>query len=79
MGRGRDAETRQDYDRAVLEFTRAVRLDPDDLDARLALERAKLRAAAEHFQRGRRLAATGRYDQALVDGNAAAAKFLSGL
>lgn len=67
MGRGRDAETRQDYDRAVLEFTRAVRLSPDDLDARLALERAKLRAAAEHFQRGRRLASTGRYDQALIE------------
>jgi len=64
---GRDAETRQDYDRAVVAYTKAVRLDPNNTNARLGLERAKLRAATDHFQRGRRLAATGRYDQALVE------------
>jgi general secretion pathway protein D len=67
LRRGRDAERLQDYDRAVAEYTTAVRLNPDNQDGRLALERAKLRAAAEHFQRGRRLAAAGRYDQALVE------------
>ena len=65
--RGRDAEQRQDYDRAVVEYTKALRLKPDDAEARLALERAKLRASTDHFQRGRRLAATGKYDQALVE------------
>jgi general secretion pathway protein D len=67
MNRGRTAERIQDYDRAVLEYSRALQADPDDVDARLALERAKLRAAGEHFQRGRRLAASGRYDQALIE------------
>jgi general secretion pathway protein D len=67
LNRGRAAERVEDFDRAVVEYTKAVRLDPDDLDARLALDRAKLRAAADHFQRGRRLAATGRFDQALVE------------
>jgi general secretion pathway protein D len=64
---GRAAEQRQDYDRAVAEYTKALRLRPDDHEARAALERAKLRAASDHFQRGRRLAATGKYDQALVE------------
>src|SRR5687768_5074261 len=53
---GREAERRQDYDLAVVEYTKAVRLDPNNADARLGLDRAKLRAANEHFQRGRRLA-----------------------
>ena len=64
---GREAEQRQDYDRAVVEYTSAVRLRPNDAGARSSLERARLRAAQEHFQRGRRLAATGRLDQALVE------------
>jgi general secretion pathway protein D len=65
--RGGEAERRQDYDQAVVEYTKAVRLHPDDTEARLGLERARLRAATDHFQRGRRLAATGKLDQALVE------------
>jgi tetratricopeptide (TPR) repeat protein len=67
LNRGRSAELRQDYDIAVVEYTKAVRLRPNDSDARLALERAKLRAAQDHFMRGRRLAATGKLDRALVE------------
>jgi general secretion pathway protein D len=63
----RQAEGREDYDRAVVEYTKALRLDPNSRDARHGLERAKLKASTEHFQRGRRLAATGKYDQALVE------------
>ena len=58
---------RRARDRAVVEYTKAVRLHPDDTNARVGLERAKLRASEDHFQRGRRLAATGKYDQALVE------------
>jgi general secretion pathway protein D len=64
---GRDAERRQDFDFAVVEYTKALRLRPDDASARLALERAKLRASQEHFNKGRRFAAAGRLDQALID------------
>src|SRR5437773_266056 len=67
LRRGRDAEQRRDYDVAVVEYTKAVRLHPDDAHARLALDRAKLRASQDHFARGRRLAARGRLDQALVE------------
>ena len=64
---GHEAEQRQDYDRAVVEYTSAVRLRPDDAGARSSLGRARLRATQDHFERGRRLAATGRLDQALVE------------
>jgi general secretion pathway protein D len=64
---GRDAEARLDYDRAVVEYTKALQLRPDDADIRLALERAKIRASEEHFQRARRFSATGKFDQALVE------------
>jgi general secretion pathway protein D len=64
---GREAERRREYDLAVAEYTKALRRKPNDVDLRIALERAKLRAADEHFQRGRRLAATGRFEEALVE------------
>src|SRR5262249_6873381 len=64
---GRDAEPRQYYDRAVIEYGKAVRQNPDNADARLALERAKLRASQDHFSRARRFAALGKLDQALVE------------
>ncbi len=64
---GWEAERRQDYDQAVVEYTKALRLKPDNGGVRQALERAKLRAAQDHFQRGRRLAAVGKFEEALVE------------
>jgi general secretion pathway protein D len=61
------AEQRQDYDAAVVEYTKAVRKDPNNLEARKSLDRAKLRAAQNHFTKGRRYAATGKLDQALAE------------
>src|ERR1051326_7402054 len=63
LHRGDQAESRQDYDLAVAEYTKAVRLKPNDPEARARLNRAKIRAASDHFQRGRRLSATGKYEQ----------------
>jgi general secretion pathway protein D len=64
---GQTAEHSQDYDRAVVEYTKAVRANPDDLTAKTALDRARLRAAQEHYFRGRRLSASERYEEALVE------------
>ena len=64
---GLDAERLGDYDRAVVEYTRALSERPDDYDLRIALDRAKLRASEEHFSRGRRLASTGKLDEAVVE------------
>ncbi len=61
----RQAEERLDYDRAVIEYTRALQLDPDSVDARSGLERARVRASQDHFTRARRLAARGRFDEAV--------------
>jgi len=70
--RGRAAEDVQDYDRAVAEYTQALRTSPADTGTRLALERAKLRASQDHFVKGRRFAALGKLDEALVEYSLAA-------
>src|SRR5689334_9083267 len=65
--RGETAERRQDYDVAVAEYAKAVKLKPDDAGGRAALERAKLRASQDHFARARRFAASGKLDIALAE------------
>jgi general secretion pathway protein D len=67
-----EAEFQQDYDRAVVEYTKAVREKPADGDAKAGLERTRVRAAEAHLQRARRLSATGKLDEALVEYNTAA-------
>jgi tetratricopeptide (TPR) repeat protein len=62
-----EAENAQEYDRAVVEYTKAVRANPNDKFARAALDRVKLRAAQDHTARGRRLAALDRYEEAVVE------------
>lgn len=68
---GERAELAQDYDRAVIAYTRALQADPDNRDARQGLERARLRAAQDHFTRGRRHHAASRLEEALVELQAA--------
>jgi general secretion pathway protein D len=65
--RGLKAERADDYDRAVIEYTAALRQDPENREISLALDRARLRAAELHFGRGRRLLATGKYEEALLE------------
>jgi general secretion pathway protein D len=67
MRAGQLAEQGQDYDRAVVEYTRVLKEHPDNREARLSLDRAKLRAALEHYNRGLRLRNGGRLDEALVE------------
>jgi general secretion pathway protein D len=63
--RGQKAEIASDFDRAVIEYTRAAQEKPNDRNVTISLDRAKLRAAEMHFSRGRRLAATGKLDEAV--------------
>ena len=67
MRNGRRAEQLQNYDLAVVEYTKAVRHRPDDRVARQSLERVKLRAAQDHYSRARRLYTVGKLDEALVE------------
>src|SRR5262245_39190344 len=72
LNRGHEFERRQEYDAAVAEYAQALRKDPDNTEARLALDRAKLRASLDHFNRGRRFDAVGKFEEALVEYEAAA-------
>jgi len=67
LTRGHDAEHRQDYDAAVVDYTKALQEHPDNASARAGLERVKLRASQDHFTHARRLAATNKLDEALVE------------
>ena len=64
---GERAELAQDYDRAVMEYTRALQADPANRGAQQGLERSRLRSAQNHFTRGRRFYADGRINEALVE------------
>ena len=61
------ADDLHDFDAAVAAYTRAVREHPDDKDAQMGLDRARLRASEEHLARGRRLFSQGRYEDALSE------------
>ena len=63
----RRAEERQDYDLAVVEYTRALQRDPDNLNARTGLQRARLRASQDHFTRARRHVANRRLEEAVAE------------
>jgi general secretion pathway protein D len=67
MRAGQAADQAQDYDRAIVEYTKVLRADPDNRAARQSLEVSKVRASLQHFTRGRRLEATGKLDEALVE------------
>ncbi|HEX9188053.1 MAG TPA: secretin N-terminal domain-containing protein, partial [Vicinamibacteria bacterium] len=64
---GENAERLQDYDRAVLEYQRAVQADPDNVQYRRALERARMRASNDHTNMARRLSGRGLYSEALQE------------
>ena len=64
---GRNAEQLEEYDRAIVEYTKVLRQHPEDRDVRRALDRAKLRSSQDHFTRGRRFHNGGRLDEAVVE------------
>jgi general secretion pathway protein D len=67
MKAGQQADMLKDYDRAVVEYTKALREHPDDRAAKQALDVAKIRAALDHYARARRYENSGRLDEALVE------------
>jgi general secretion pathway protein D len=67
LKQARLADEQQDYDVAVAQYTAAVKAHPDNREAQLGLQRAKLRAADWHLYRGRRLFSQGKYDDAMVE------------
>ncbi len=67
LKKARAADMLRDYDVAVAEYLQVLREHPDNREAQLGLERAKLRASDAHFLRGRQLYGQGRDDDAVVE------------
>ena len=67
MKKAQQADELREYDVAVAQYQKAVEENPNNKEAVLGLDRAKLRASDAHLFRGRRLFAQGRYDDAVVE------------
>jgi general secretion pathway protein D len=65
--KGRDAEARQDYEKAFEFYQQAFNLKPKDLRYRTAYEHSKFLASASHVHRGQILRENGKLDEALVE------------
>jgi general secretion pathway protein D len=59
------AAERELWDQAVLGYAKASALEPGDTRYKVALARAKLRASAEHFDRGKKYLTSGQLEMAL--------------
>ena len=65
--RGKDAEARQDYERAFEFYQEAFRLKPKDLRYRTSYEHTKFLASAAHVHRGQLLRDSGKLDEAVLE------------
>lgn len=64
---GQQAEARQDYDAAFLDYQSAYKQDPADLRYRTAYFRVRITDAAVHVSKGRKLLQSGNTQGALVE------------
>jgi general secretion pathway protein D len=67
LSSARDEEKRGHWDLAVLEYSKALALDPDNPSLRIALQRSKFTASQEHFKKGKAYRASGNTELALVE------------
>ena len=65
--RGEREMRREAYDEAVLAYSKAVALKPGKTRYSVALERAKLKASAVHFEKGQRYFDSGQLDLAIAE------------
>ena len=64
---GEAEEARKHWDLAVLNYEKALALDPKDSAARIALQRARFQAAQAHYERGRLHRSAGQLDLAAAE------------
>ncbi len=58
---------RENYDQAVLQYSKATSLDPGNTRYQIALARAKLKASAQHFEKAKRYAKSAQWDLAVAE------------
>ncbi len=63
----RDEEALEHWDLAVINYSKAVKLDPKDNSYRLALARAKAKASQSHFEKGKLYRSSARPELAVVE------------
>jgi len=61
--KAREYEMLKDWDNAVVQYTKALQVDPDNMRYRISLQRAKLEASRAHFDKGKEFAAAGFEEQ----------------
>ena len=64
---GEEAESQENYDRAVAKYMEALSKEPDSVRYKIYLERARLRASQYHFEKGKKLHAAGKYQAAILE------------
>jgi len=63
-----EAESRREnWDQAVLQYSKATALDPGNSRYDIALTRAKLKASAQHFEKAKRYAKSAQWDLAAAE------------
>jgi len=65
--RGVQAEREGDWDQAVLQYSEALKLEPDNLAYRLSLETARRQASKVHLNRAKQMTEEGNIEQAMVE------------
>jgi general secretion pathway protein D len=70
---GQDAEQRERWDLAVLAYQKAYSQEPTNIEFKMAFERARLKAAQVHYERGRLHKSAGQLDLAALEFEEAAA------
>jgi len=65
--RGQSLMTTENYDQAVIEFEKALRVDPGNAVYKLALDNATIGASRKHFEKGKMLASSGQLEMAAVE------------
>lgn len=65
--RAEEFETLQDWDQAVVEYQKALEVDPENIRYQIALKRARMRASRVHFEKGRSLRAAGQNNMAALE------------
>ena len=58
---------RENWDQAVLNYSKATALDPGNSRYDIALARAKLKASAQHFEKAKRYAKSAQWDLAVAE------------
>ena len=67
MRDGQDAEMREHWDLALLDYQKAYQTEPGNLEAKAAYERLRVKAARVHYERGKIYHQSGQLDLAAVE------------